>query len=130
MHAKKILDSFKVKIDGAYNKKYTVRYLPLSDKKKVKLYAEYDGKVKKLNSKVFGSYLEFEIPSDNFTIYEVKKNYVLSIVIKSIALILIAALIAFIIKNRKKFKFNFKKIIKKIKLPKFKKINFKEILKG
>ena len=45
MHAKKILDSFKVKIDGAYNKKYTVRYLPLSDKKKVKLYAEYDGKV-------------------------------------------------------------------------------------
>ena len=102
MHAKKILDSFKVKIDGAYNKKYTVRYLPLSDKKKVKLYAEYDGKVKKLNSKVFGSYLEFEIPSDNFTIYEVKKNYVLSIVIKSIALILIAALIAFIIKNRKK----------------------------
>ena len=79
-----------------------MRYLPLSDKKKVKLYAEYDGKVKKLNSKVFGSYLEFEIPSDNFTIYEVKKNYVLSIVIKSIALILIAALIAFIIKNRKK----------------------------
>ena len=66
------------------------------------LAAEYDGKVKKLNSKVFGSYLEFEIPSDNFTIYEVKKNYVLSIVIKSIALILIAALIAFIIKNRKK----------------------------
>lgn len=130
MHAKKILDSFKVKIDGAYNKKYTVRYLPLSDKKKVKLYAEYDGKVKKLNSKVFGSYLEFEIPSDNFTIYEAKKNYVLSIVIKSLALVLIAALIAFIIKNRKKLKFNFKKIIKKIKLPKFKKINFKEILKG
>ncbi|UKI34997.1 MAG: hypothetical protein L6V93_12005 [Clostridiales bacterium] len=54
--------------------------------KKVKLYAEYDGKIKKLKAKKFGSYLEFEIPANSFTLYETQKNYILGIVLKITAL--------------------------------------------
>lgn len=126
---KKVLDSYTVKIDGDYNDKHTVRYLPSENIKKVKLYAEYDGKIKKLKAKKFGSYLEFEISSGDFTIYETQKNYILGIVLKSLLAVIIALIIAFIIKNRRKFKMIFKRI-KLPKLPKLPKADIKKLLKG
>ena len=125
--AKKVLDSYDVKISGDYNEKHKVRYLPLSDKKKVKLYAEYDGKVKKLKTKTFGSYLEFEIAAESFTLYETQKNYILSIILKVLAVILILIAMMFIFKNRKKLMRRINGIFSKIKLPEFKKINLKSI---
>ena len=75
LNGRKINDAYDVKIHNVYTEKFTVRYLPMSDRA-VNIYVETDGKLKKANTKKFGSYLEFETTSPAFAIYEVKKNYI------------------------------------------------------
>lgn len=93
LHGRKINDSYDVKIHNVYTEKFTVRYLPMSDKA-VNIYAEADGKLKKTNTKKFGSYLEFETASPTFSIYEVQKNYVPLICVIAVIIALAAAAFA------------------------------------
>ena len=77
---KKINDSYNVEIIGSYTEKYTVRYLPKSDKS-VDLFIETDSGINKVSTKKFGSYLEFETDSSKFVIYETPKGVVIIAII-------------------------------------------------
>lgn len=98
INKRKILDSYSVNINGVYTEKYIVRYLPSGKKNNVNLVAEANGKIKKLKSKKFGSYIEFEVPNSSFNIYEVKKDYTIIIAIS--VLMLIALTSAIILRKR------------------------------
>ena len=98
LRGRKINDSYDVKIHNVYTEKFTVRYLPMSDKA-VNIYVETDGKLKKADTKKFGSYLEFETTSPTFSIYEVQKNYVP--LICGIAVLMAAAAAIFIVIKKK-----------------------------
>lgn len=70
----RMIDANEITISGCYEEKYTVRYLPLSEKK-VDLYADTGSGLHKLKTFSKGSYTEFEISEPCFKLYEVKKNY-------------------------------------------------------
>ncbi|MDD6735369.1 MAG: hypothetical protein PUE13_03545 [Clostridiales bacterium] len=86
------IDSCDIQIIGCYTDKYRVRYLPMSDKN-VDIFVDYGDGPKKVGTKAYGSYLEFEASRPEFTIYELKKDYTALIVMLLIAAIMIAACI-------------------------------------
>ena len=100
---KKINDAYEVEINGSYTEKYTVRYLPKSDKS-VNLYIENDSGISKVSTKKFGSYLEFEVPDRRFVIYETPKGIVTVVIISAIGVLLACGVIIFLILKRKKKK--------------------------
>ena len=90
-----------VSITGCYTDTYRVRYFPLS-KKKTDILVDYGNGPQKVSTKQYGSYLEFEAEKPDFTIYEVKKDYMPLIAVLSVALILIIACV--VLKKKYKLK--------------------------
>ncbi len=87
---KNAIDAYDVEISGAYNDKHIVRYLP--QEKNSRVYIQSSGaKPHQLNTKKFGSYLEFETTEKSFTIYETKMNYLSLVLIICIAVGVLAA---------------------------------------
>ncbi len=84
------IDSRKVEIKNSYNEKYTVRYKPLSGKR-VNIYVSCGGEIEKVNTKSFGSYLEFEVSGRSFDIIETEKSFagIIAAVIAGAALVLL-----------------------------------------
>lgn len=87
LHGTKVYDAYSVEIEGTYAAKHTVRYLPLSDKN-VDIYIEHDGKVERVDTKKFGSYIEFDTSAGKFNLYEAKRSYA-GIVVMIIAILLL-----------------------------------------
>ena len=97
----KAIDSYEVQISGIYTDSYTVRYLPLSDKK-VSIYIDSGSGLKKVSSKPYGSYLEFKTDTPVFTICEMKKdNTILFIFASAMVVLVLAAAVVLIRKKRK-----------------------------
>ncbi len=99
---KKIYDSYRVKVEGVYNEKNIVRYLPQNSKKGVDIYVEENGSITKVKTKKFGSYLEFETAGNDFKIYEAKKSYALVIALCAAGVLLLAVIVMVIIKAKRK----------------------------
>ena len=70
---KHTIDGYHVVIDGSYTETYTVRYLPAAERGYA-IYVQYGDTVKKANTKMVGSYVEFEVAAADFQLYEVKKS--------------------------------------------------------
>lgn len=96
---KRSVEAHEINITGCHTDKFRVRYLPQGDKK-TDLMVDYGSGAKKVSTKQYGSYLEFEADKPNFTVYEVRKDYTSLIAALSVALLLIIASIIF----KKKYK--------------------------
>lgn len=102
IRSKNVVDGCEVKISGTYTEKYTVRYLPISDKKNVSLYIDDRGNISKVKSKKVGSYLEFEVTNDSFNVYEVQESVLFKIITIVTSIILFAVILLIGIKKYKK----------------------------
>lgn len=71
----RLLDSFEIKLDSVHTQKHTIRYLPTGESGRIKIYTLCGGKLKRVKTKRFGSYLEFQTSGEGFSIYEVKSGY-------------------------------------------------------
>lgn len=98
-----ITDSVSVLISGSYAENFIVRYLPLSEKN-VNIYIQTESGIKKISTKKFGSYIEFETPSREFTIYETPKSGNVLILSASAGIILLILTLFYL--NSKKRKRN------------------------
>lgn len=101
----RMIDANEIKISGCYEEKYTVRYLPVSEKA-VDLYADTGSGLQKLKTASKGSYTEFEISEPCFKLYEVRKNYVPLIVGVSVGAAVLGLLVFLFIKKLKSKKIN------------------------
>ena len=59
---------------------------------------------KKVSTKKYGSYVQFETESTSFKVYEVKKSYLVQIVIIAALAVLFTVLLAILIKRKKERK--------------------------
>ena len=98
----KIEDSYTAKIHDTYTESYIMRYLPKNEESKIDLYVEYGDTVDRAKLKSFGSYLEFEVPSSEFKIYEVRKGIPWAAILSSGGGVLVIAALAVLLIIRKK----------------------------
>ncbi len=96
------VDSYEVKLSGVYSEKHTIRYLPSSEKNNYTIMVDSGSGAKKVSTKKYGSYVQFETESTSFKVYEVKKSYLVQIVIIAALAVLFAALLAVLIKRKKR----------------------------
>ena len=103
LSGKTTIDSYNVAISGTYTERYTVRYLPKSEKGHTDLYIQNGDTLEKVSTKQFGSYREFSVADSQFTLYEVEKNYLALILVSVLAAVavLFALLTLFRLKKRK-----------------------------
>ncbi|MCR4718778.1 MAG: hypothetical protein K5768_04020 [Firmicutes bacterium] len=97
----KIIDARDVELTNCFEDKYEIRYLPKSDKN-VKIMVDYGKGKQRISAKKYGSYLQFTVNSPNFTVYEMKKDYLWLIIL---AVILLSLMIFAYFVINKKFKF-------------------------
>lgn len=97
---KNVLDAYEITVENAYNEKYIIRYLPSSEKERVVLYAENGSDIIKLKTKKRGSYIEFEVDSPSFKLYEVRRGS-LWIVWIAVIIILLGGILFVLIKKHK-----------------------------
>lgn len=104
LHGRTVFAGYTVEIQTVAADAYTVRYLPQTEKHR-ELYVVYGDNCEKVKSRDFGSYLEFSVPTADFTLYEVQTDvfpYVLGGVCGAVALLGVCLLAAH--KHRKKKK--------------------------
>lgn len=103
MPGKRTVDGYHISIDGSYTETYTIRYLPAAERGYA-IYVQYGDTLKKANTKMVGSYVEFEVASADFQLYEVKKEIWPWLLLGFCGLAIIAAAAAGIWRYRKKAK--------------------------
>ena len=96
------VDSYEVKLSGLYSEKHTIRYLPSSEKNNYTIMVDSGSGAKKVSTKKYGSYVQFETESTSFKVYEVKKSYLVQIVIIAALAVLFTVLLAILIKRKKR----------------------------
>lgn len=94
------VDSYEVKISGVYTDSYTVRYLPMSDKK-VNIFIDSGNGLKKVSAKSYGKYLEFKTEASDFKLYEIKKNNTMIFISVTSIIIIILIMIVVILRKKK-----------------------------
>ena len=95
------IDGYEVNISNVYTDSYTVRYLPLSDKK-TSIYIDTGSGYKKVPSKAYGSYMEFNTSTPTFNLLEKEKNTLVIYVSAGIMILIVCAGAFIIIKKKKK----------------------------
>lgn len=96
--------SVAIDCENPENEKYTVRYLPASEKH-FDIYVVCSGKTEKVKTEKIGSYFEFTVCGNSFEIIEAKKDYTVSaIIITAICAAALAAVIIYFITSKKRKK--------------------------